>query len=239
MPSTPLTTLFLFLFLALPLFAVFTGGATTSGNYTIFNCGPKSQDVVNLLDQTYLYLQTALLSTSKTAPYKAFFRTASPAPVASERPLIPVPRQLFLLCPSFFELAPSPQQDDCAVVSHAETQFYARSYPPATQYGLLVRALADIYIRDLMPGQAMPADKDVTDTNECLALPPARAVVNPSSYAFFASNVRAGCTNFPSRVPVEPDRELLAADTPSGGNGMDSLTIACVGNGTDSGPCSR
>ena len=51
-----------------------------SGNYRIYSCSSQVPEVKNLLDLTYLYVQTALLST-KTPAYKAFFRSADPAPV--------------------------------------------------------------------------------------------------------------------------------------------------------------
>ena len=52
----------------------------SSGNYRIYSCSSKASQVKNLLDLTYLYVQNALLSTS-TPAYKAFFRSADPAPV--------------------------------------------------------------------------------------------------------------------------------------------------------------
>ena len=54
----------------------------SSGNYLIYSCGSQASSVQDLLDLTYLYLQTAILSTN-TPPYEAFFRTADPAPVTA------------------------------------------------------------------------------------------------------------------------------------------------------------
>ena len=53
---------------------------TSTGNYRIYSCSSRASEVKTLLGLTYLYVQTALLSTD-TPPYKAFFRSADPAPV--------------------------------------------------------------------------------------------------------------------------------------------------------------
>ena len=50
----------------------------SSGNYLIYSCGSQATSIKDLLDLTYLYLQTAILSTNAPA-YRAFFRTADPA----------------------------------------------------------------------------------------------------------------------------------------------------------------
>ena len=64
---------------------VITGGSfaiggvddwVSAGNYLIYSCGSKATDVKNILDFTYLALQTAILSTDSAA-YKAFFRSAN------------------------------------------------------------------------------------------------------------------------------------------------------------------
>ena len=83
MPSTLLKA---FLFLPLSLLASPRGpwgiGAVddwaSSGNYLIYSCASQAPAVENLLSLTYLYLQTALLSTNSPA-YKAFFRNVDPA----------------------------------------------------------------------------------------------------------------------------------------------------------------
>ena len=54
----------------------------SSGNYLIYSCGSQAGTVQSLLDFSYLYLQTAILSTS-TPPYKAFFHSADPASVST------------------------------------------------------------------------------------------------------------------------------------------------------------
>ena len=59
-----------------------TGGPVndwvSSGNYLIYSCGSQAATVKNLLDLSYLYLQTAILSTN-TPTYKAWFKSADPA----------------------------------------------------------------------------------------------------------------------------------------------------------------
>ena len=59
-----------------------TGGAVNdwvpSGNYLIYSCGSQAPTVKTLLDDAWLYLQNALLSTN-TPPYKAFFKSADPS----------------------------------------------------------------------------------------------------------------------------------------------------------------
>ena len=65
---------------------VFSLGAlddwVSSGNYLIYSCGSQAPTVQSLLDFSYLYLQTAILSTN-TPPYNAFFHYADPASVST------------------------------------------------------------------------------------------------------------------------------------------------------------
>ena len=49
-----------------------------SGNYLIYSCGSQAPTVKSLLDYTWLFLQTALLSTN-TLQYRAFFKYADPS----------------------------------------------------------------------------------------------------------------------------------------------------------------
>lgn len=49
----------------------------SSGNYLIYSCSSEASVVKNILDQTYLSLQGAILATDSSA-YKAFFRSADP-----------------------------------------------------------------------------------------------------------------------------------------------------------------
>ena len=62
----------------------FALGATndwdSSGNYQIYSCGSEASEVKNILDRTYLSLQTAMLATDSPA-YKAFFHSADPGSV--------------------------------------------------------------------------------------------------------------------------------------------------------------
>ena len=202
----------------------------SSGNYLIYSCASQAPVVQNLLDLTYLYLQTALLSTDGPA-YRAFFRSTDPAAIStvlhaiaagtnistiwdgSKRPTLvcanaadpgildlrnqcqyspevvliqPFETSVVFLCPVFFQRPLSPSRDDCANVNYADTQLVSRDVG-ATQYGFLVHALADMYIRQTMHSRAA-LQGDVTGENACLALPPAQAVRNPSSYAFFVSS---------------------------------------------------
>ena len=50
----------------------------------------------------------------------------------------------------------------------------------------------------------------------------------------FYPDVQAGCTQFPFRVPIQRDRELLAIDEVGGGNGTDILTGGCFSVGLNS-----
>lgn len=279
----------------------------SSGNYLIYSCGSEVPDVKNILDLTYLSLQTAMLSTDSAA-YKAFFRTAPPSSLSvvlsaiaagtnittpshgSRRPTVvcvnamdpqirtfwiicqhsehtvviqPPGTAIVFLCPIFFDRNPLPQPTDCGVVNHARTGLIAHNYIAGTQYGFLVQALADIYIRETRYG-GKAVGGDVRDENACLALPPSQALMNPSSYAFYVSSkhqpsnplqslqremmmmtlmrvrdqdLRAGCTQFPSRVPINMDRELLAIDGAGGGNLTDVLTNGCFDVGANSTTC--
>ena len=203
----------------------------SSGNYRIYSCSSQASEVQNLLDLTYLYVQTALLSTN-TPAYKAFFRSADSAPVKTvlgaitagtnvttgqhgpkrptlvcvnaidpgitafwdlcknpSQPMVIQPPETpgVFLCPVFFERALSPQTTDCGIVNHAQTRMITHSYIAGTQYGFLTQALADMYIREMVPGVTALSAK-ARDENECLALPPDQAVRSSSSYAFFLSS---------------------------------------------------
>ena len=203
----------------------------SSGNYRIYSCSSQASEVKNLLDLTYLYVQTALLSTN-TPAYKAFFRSANPAPVKTvlgaitagtnittgqhgprrptlvcvnaidpgiaafwdlcknpSQPMViqPPETSIVFICPVFFEIALSPQTTDCGTVNHAQTRMITHSYIVGTQYGFLIQALADMYIRETVPGVTALSLKARTE-NECLALPPDQAVRSSSSYALFLSS---------------------------------------------------
>ena len=99
----------------------------------------------------------------------------------------PTETSLVFLCPVFFERALSPQAVDCGTVNHAQTGMITQSYIAGTQYGILVQALADIYIRETMPW-VTALTGEVKNENECLALPPDQAVRSSSSYSFFLSS---------------------------------------------------
>lgn len=89
MPSTLLKTYVFLIFLlaahARPQEATQGGGFTIgvvndwvpSGNYLIYSCASQATEVKNILDMTYLLLQTAIIETDSPA-YKAFFRSADP-----------------------------------------------------------------------------------------------------------------------------------------------------------------
>ncbi len=213
----------------------FAVGATndwdSSGNYRIYSCGSEASDVKNILDRTYLSLQTAILATDSSA-YKAFFRSADPASViavltaitagtnitdpirGSRRPTMvcvnpvdshirsiwkicqdsdqtvivqPPGTAILFLCPIFFSRELMPQSTECGVVNHANTALVSQSYIAGSQYGFLVQTLSEMYLRQMMRGKMAPGE-DVRDPNACLVLPPAQALMNPSSYAFYVSS---------------------------------------------------
>ena len=94
---------------------------------------------------------------------------------------------IVFLCPIFFERELFPQSTECGSVNYARTRLISQSYIAGSQYGFLTQALADMYIRETMPGKVMLGG-DVRDVNECLALPPDQALMNPSSYAYYVSS---------------------------------------------------
>ena len=202
-----------------------------SGNYRIYSCSTRASQVKKLLDLTYLYLQTALLSTN-TPAYKAFFRSADPATVQNvlramtagieiqtlnhgqkQPTLVCVNREdpgiltfwdlcdhaagpmviqppetaLIFLCPIFFDRDVAPQATDCGTVNRADTKLITRSYILGTQYGFLVQALADMYIRERMPGVKVLRGEWQTD-NDYLALPPDQSVRTSKSYSYYVSS---------------------------------------------------
>ena len=93
---------------------------------------------------------------------------------------------IVFLCPIFFSQQLFPVAADCSAVNHAGTRLIANTYIAGTRFGFLVQALADLYIQDM--GMNKAAGGDVRDENSCLALPPSQALMNPSSYAFYASS---------------------------------------------------
>ena len=204
----------------------------SSGNYQIYSCSSQASEVKNLLDSTYLYVQTAILSTDAPA-YKAFFHSVDPALVktvlraitagtnittkdhGSRRPTLvcvnpndwgiapfwklcedpsepamviqPPESSIIFLCPVYFERAMSPDADKCGTVNHAGTRMIVHSYIAGTQYGLLVQALSNMYVRETMPGVIMLGERARTE-NECLALPPDQALRSSANYAYFLSS---------------------------------------------------
>ena len=94
---------------------------------------------------------------------------------------------IVFLCPLFFSRKPLPLPADCGVVNHASTRLIPRSHINDSQYGFLVQALADIYIRQTLPGTVAQGG-GVSDENACLALPPDLALKNSASYAYYASS---------------------------------------------------
>ena len=175
----------------------------------------------------------------------------------SEPMLIQAPEtSIVFLCPIFFGRPLSPDADDCGTVNHAGTRMITHNYIAGTQYGLLIQALAAMYVRETRPGVIMLRGGAMTE-NECLALPPDQALRSSSSYALFLSSdspcqsnilihhsdvihldVRAGCTNFPSRVPIQRDRELLETDGAGSSNGTGLVIVECARNGANSSSCS-
>lgn len=203
----------------------------SSGNYLIYSCSSEAPVVKELLEDAYLYLQTAILSTDSAA-YKAYFHSADPATITnilkymtagtnitdtrlvSTRPtlvcvnaidpglnvasklcaeetnriLLQSPGTAYVfLCPAFFGKERTPQSKDCGVVSRDQTQLLMNTHVAHSQYGFLVRALAEIYIHKITHiGHARLPDE--TNVNKCLALPPDQAIRNPSSYALYVSS---------------------------------------------------
>ena len=50
-------------------------------------------------------------------------------------------------------------------------------------------------------------------------------------------DIRAGCTQFPTNVGVQHDRELLASEATGSGNGTGVVTLGCGGAGGNSSSC--
>ena len=94
---------------------------------------------------------------------------------------------LVFLCPVFFNRPLSPQNGDCGTVNYAETSMITHTYIAGSQYGLLMHALADMYIRETMPWVTTMSVKVRTE-NECLTLPPDQALRSSSSYALFLAS---------------------------------------------------
>ena len=99
----------------------------------------------------------------------------------------PPETEIVFLCPVFFKRPLSPRDSDCGTVNYAETGMITQGYIAGSQYGLLMHALADMYIRETMPWVTTLSVKVRTE-NECLTLPPDQALRSSSSYALFLSS---------------------------------------------------
>ena len=165
------------------------------------------------------------------------------------------------LCPRFFDLHVEPQSRGCGTVNHANTRLIqiasTHGWMLSTQYGVLIEALANIYIPKATTRPSLVFD--VNDINQCMELKPDVAVLNPASYAYLAASkltldacelpstkrsanrlnhqdIRAGCTHFPTG---QPDRELIEVDGDSlnGGNGTKLVALECSGSEANSTSC--
>ena len=80
----------------------------------------------------------------------------------------------------------------CGTVNKIGTRL---SYPYSmalTKYHALVHELAHVYI-----GSPSELGKEVYEVNACMALPPDESIVNPQSYAYYAS-----CRCFRNRLSL-------------------------------------
>lgn len=94
------------------------------------------------------------------------------------------------LCPRFFDLHVEPKARGCGTVNHANTQLIqvplAHGWMLSTQYGVLIEALANIYIPKATTRPSLVFD--VNDINQCMELKPEKAMLNPASYAYLAAS---------------------------------------------------
>ena len=166
-----------------------------------------------------------------------------------------------LLCPQFFELDIGPQHERCGTVNNANTELNPHGWILGTQYGFLIEALADLYLPIAMP--KTPLDGSVNEENACMELPPDEAVRNPSNYGYFTSSklslhsiqvcftpfnekgvlkgsiikdIRAGCTEFPTK---HRDREMTEVNVANASNGTNLVTLGCFGSKANSSSCSE
>lgn len=307
----PSTLIKLFVLLAFDILAIARpqsnapADITYSGNYHIISCGTRAPAVKNLLDSTYVWLQTANQSL-KAPAYNAFFGnlkpdyvanviecTTSGVDVSGDPPTLvcvteanphtdssiynfwkecqahprvkaftPHDSDDTMLCPSFFDLPLGPQPRDCGTVNRANTELipseWRNGWMLGTQYGVLIEALANFYIPKATT--KAPLLFDIVEVNQCLGLRPDDAMVNPGSYAYFASSkltldvcvlpstkrsankvnhqdIRAGCTHFPT---AREERELIEVnrDALSDSNGTKIVMFGCSGSEANSSTCS-
>ncbi|MCJ1226688.1 hypothetical protein MMC12_003341 [Toensbergia leucococca] len=243
-----------------------------SGNFAIYACGSQTDAIKTLLDLSYLYLQTAILSTDSAA-YKAFFKDTPPSNVTAvlnriaegssiltgnllRRPcIICVTQQypglanawdrckanpnvailhepntaLMYLCPVAMTIQPSPVSSMCPAINPWGTGFMGGI--PMTRYAVIVDTLAYMYIPTALPGKTV-LQPPVMDVGNCLGLEAEKAVRNPHSYGLYTSYLRAGCTQFPTKVPADRDRELMESTEPVGADGIEIGPVLCVDDPT-------
>lgn len=149
------------------------------------------------------------------------------------------------LCPHFFDFITASQRQHCGTVNHANTALIPDKHLLGTRYFFLMVMLSGMYIPETLGRESRkPKHMQWEDENTCMALPPDQAIINPQSYAQFTENIRAGCTKFPTKVPIQgseptqPDRELIEVDGADGGNGTDAVTFECTNSGGISSSCS-
>ncbi|MCJ1241158.1 hypothetical protein MMC14_009162 [Varicellaria rhodocarpa] len=127
--------------------------------------------------------------------------------------------QFVVLCPRFWTvLNPWPIPRDCNTLSAGGTQFTGPNLA-FTQYATLAMLLAQLYMDTTQGGGGVLA-RQAGATNEVIKLSGSDAARNPTSYALYLGNVKAGCTAFPQHVVRAPTmdygHELLETDEPSG-----------------------
>ncbi|MCJ1242512.1 hypothetical protein MMC14_010520 [Varicellaria rhodocarpa] len=89
---------------------------------------------------------------------------------------------IILLCPIWSDVPVYSMPHMCGTVNRLGTRL---SYPYSmalTKYHTLVHELAHVYI-----GSPLELGKEVYEVNDCMALPPDESIVNPQSYAYYAS----------------------------------------------------
>ena len=95
---------------------------------------------------------------------------------------------LVFLCPKFLTLPLVAENDDCGTLDETNSLFVGDYLINATQYGVLVRALAHTFIPTVLPPEQI-MERQVLDVNDCLALPAEQALSNPSSYSFYVTSM--------------------------------------------------
>ncbi|KAI4242057.1 MAG: hypothetical protein LQ352_007317 [Teloschistes flavicans] len=118
--------------------------------------------------------------------------------------LILLPYPWIAICPTFWHdpALPDPSPSNCYDIHPHRSDFFRQDGKSLLNFRFwhLFHELVHYYVY-----ATRKAYRDVYGINQCLELAGPHAIENPASYTYYATNVRMGCTEFPT-VDTRPAR---------------------------------